>query len=49
MSKAEEVLSFKPRDTIIDIVNSLADNIDRFRDFDNPKYYNIQTFKEIHH
>lgn len=47
-SKASEVLSFKPRHTIINIVKSLADNIDKFRDFGNPKYYNIQTFKKIH-
>jgi nucleoside-diphosphate-sugar epimerase len=49
ISKANEVLSFKPRHTIIDIVKSLADNVDKFNDFNNPQYYNIQTFKEIHH
>jgi len=48
ISKASEVLSFKPRFTITDIVKSLADNIDKFKDFDNPLYYNIQTFKEVH-
>ena len=49
ISKANEVLSFKPRHSIIDVVKSLADNLDKFRDFDNPQYYNIQTFKKIHH
>lgn len=48
LSKANEVLSFKPRDTIIEIVKSLADNIDKFGDFDNPLYYNIKTFKEVY-
>lgn len=48
VSKANEVLSFKPRDSIIDVVKSLADNLDNFRDFENPQYYNIQTFKKIH-
>ncbi len=48
ISKANEILSFKPRNTIIDIVKSLADNLDKFKDFDNPRYYNIQIFKKIH-
>ena len=48
ISKANEVLSFKPRHTIIDIVKNLAENVDKFKDFDNPKYYNIKIFKEIH-
>ena len=49
ISKANEVLSFKPRYTIADIVKNLAENVDKFKDFDNPQYYNIQTFKKIHH
>ncbi|MFC1798563.1 NAD-dependent epimerase/dehydratase family protein [Thermodesulfobacteriota bacterium] len=48
IKKANEILSFKPRFTVIDIVKNLSQNIDNFKDFDNPKYYNIQTFKEIH-
>jgi len=48
IKKANEILSFKPRFTVIDIVKNLSQNIDNFRDFDNPKYYNIQTFKKIH-
>ena len=48
ISKAEEVLSFKPRQTIVDVIESLAKNLDQFNDFDNPRYYNIQTFKKIH-
>ena len=49
ISKANEVLSFKPRYTISDIVKNLAENVDKFKDFDNPQYYNIQMFKKIHH
>lgn len=44
--KASKELSFHPRCTIQDIVKDLADNVDKFSDFDNPAYYNIQTFKE---
>jgi nucleoside-diphosphate-sugar epimerase len=44
--KASKELSFHPRCTIQDIVKDLADNMNEFLDFDNPVYYNIQTFKE---
>ena len=47
--KAREVISFKPRYSIQDTVKSLADNLDKFKDFDNLKYYNIKTFKAMNH
>ncbi|EKD26146.1 MAG: hypothetical protein ACD_79C01336G0001 [uncultured bacterium] len=46
-SKAENVLSFKPRHDIISIVNDLIDNRDKFSDWDNPNYYNIEVFKKL--
>lgn len=45
--KARNVLSFNPRFTVKDIVNDLADNLDKFKDMNNPKYYNIQIFKKL--
>jgi len=45
--KARNVLAFHPRYDVKHIVKELADNIDRFRDFDNSQYYNIETFKNI--
>lgn len=47
IDKAKEVLSFKPRFNVIDIVKDLADNLDRFKDLKNPKYYNIQMFRKV--
>ena len=45
--KAQNVLSFKPRFGVKDIVKELADNIENFNDFDNERYYNIRTFKKV--
>lgn len=45
--KARNVLSFKPRHDIDSIVRELIANLDRFKDFDNPLYYNIQVFKSL--
>lgn len=47
VEKAQNVLSFKPTHDVQSIVTQLVDNHDRFKDFDNPKYYNIRAFKEI--
>lgn len=47
IEKARKVLSFKPRFDIDAIVKDLIANYDRFRDLDNPNYYNIQVFKSI--
>jgi nucleoside-diphosphate-sugar epimerase len=45
--KAITTLSFKPKHDIAAIVSNLIANVDKFKDFDNPKYYNIQVFKKI--
>jgi len=45
--KARNVLSFKARHDIKDIVKSLADNKDKFKDMENPAYYNIRIFKML--
>ncbi len=47
IERAQRTLSFKPRSTIIDIVKDLADHRTAFADFDNPRYYNIATFKSL--
>jgi nucleoside-diphosphate-sugar epimerase len=43
--KAKNVLSFHPRDTVKSIVNNLIANMDKFQDWENPMYYNIETLK----
>ena len=45
--KAKNVLSFHPGSDVKSIVNDLIDNLDKFRDFDNPAYFNIQAFKSL--
>lgn len=45
--KARNTLSFNPRFTVKDIIRNLADNLDRFKDMDNPKYYNIKVFRML--
>jgi nucleoside-diphosphate-sugar epimerase len=45
--KAANVLSFHPTGSICSIVDDLIENRDRFRDWDNPSYSNIQTFKML--
>lgn len=45
IEKAKNILSFKPNHDIDSIVQDLAENMDKFRDFDRPIYYNIQMFK----
>jgi nucleoside-diphosphate-sugar epimerase len=47
VEKARNVLSFKARHDIKDIVKSLVDNMDKFKDIDNPAYYNIRIFKML--
>jgi nucleoside-diphosphate-sugar epimerase len=44
IEKAKTVLSFKPRHDIESIVRELAVHHDKFRDYDNPLYYNIRVF-----
>lgn len=45
--KAQKVLSFKPMHDVDSIVKELIDNRKKFKDFDNPNYYNIQVFKKL--
>ena len=45
--KASNVLSFHPTGDVKSIVGSLIDNMDKFKDWDNPLYSNIQSFKKL--
>ena len=47
LEKARNVLSFNPRYNVRDIIKSLIDNWDQFKDMDNPNYYNIRVFKSL--
>jgi nucleoside-diphosphate-sugar epimerase len=47
VEKAVNVLSFKPRHTVSSIVDDLIRNMDKFKDFDNPSYYNIRVFESL--
>ncbi len=47
IEKAANVLSFHPAGSVKSIVGNLIDNMDKFQDWDNPSYSNIQTFREI--
>jgi len=45
--KASNILSFHAAGDVQSIVGSLADNMDKFQDWDNPNYSNIQLFKKL--
>lgn len=45
--KARNMLSFIGRYNITDIVKSLVDNLENFKDMENDKYYNIKVFRNI--
>ncbi len=47
IDKAMRVLSFKPKHDVESIVRGLLANLESFSDFDNPLYYNIETFKTL--
>lgn len=47
IEKAKKVLSFHPMHSVETIIQDLVENREKFSDFDNPKYYNIQVFKGI--
>ncbi len=47
VEKAKKVLSFHPKHDIESIVQDLVENREKFKDFDNPNYYNIQVFKRL--
>ena len=44
--KAINVLSFEPSQDINSIVKNLELNLEKYRDFNNSDYYNIQVFKK---
>lgn len=46
-TKAMEILSFKPKNTIESIIDNLLKNYDKFKNFDNLEYYNIKIFKNL--
>lgn len=45
--KAVNTLSFKPKHDISSILYSLIENKEKFQDFGNPLYYNIEQFKKL--
>jgi nucleoside-diphosphate-sugar epimerase len=45
--RAKNTLGFNPKHSIGTIVDELEANLDKFKDFDNPLYYNIQVFKTL--
>ena len=47
LEKARNVLSFKARYNVKDIVRDLVDNLDKFNDFQDPGYYNIEVLKML--
>ncbi|MGC1904126.1 MAG: SDR family oxidoreductase [Candidatus Acidiferrum sp.] len=46
-AKASNVLSFHPTADVKSIVYSLVDNMDKFTDWDNPLYSNIESLKKL--
>jgi nucleoside-diphosphate-sugar epimerase len=47
IERAETILSFHPHQSVKSIVRNLIGNMDKCCDWDNPRYYNIQVFKEL--
>lgn len=47
IAKASNVLSFHPTENVESIVGALVGNMDKFQDWDNPLYSNIQAFKKL--
>jgi nucleoside-diphosphate-sugar epimerase len=47
IEKAQNILSFKPRYDINEIVQDLIENHEKFKDLKNPCYYNIEMFKSL--
>jgi nucleoside-diphosphate-sugar epimerase len=45
--KARNVLSFHAKDDVTSITQNLIENMERCRDWDNPLYSNIATFKQL--
>jgi len=47
IEKARNTLSFHPRSDIKAIVSELTETMCTFKDWENPQYYNIRTFKAL--
>jgi len=47
IEKAKNVLSFHPSGDVKTIVGGLVDNMEKFEDWDNPAYSNIQSLKKL--
>lgn len=47
IDKARKVLSFHPKHDVESIIEDLVAQKDKFSDFDNPNFYNIQVFKKM--
>lgn len=47
IDKAKKVLSFHPKHDVEAIIEDLVNNMEKFKDFTNPNYYNIQVFKNL--
>lgn len=47
IQRAENTLSFHPTHNVKCIVKNLIEHMDKFDDWDNPQYYNIETLKLI--
>ncbi len=47
IEKANKVLSFHPKHGVESIIEDLVRNHEKFEDFANPNYYNIQVFKAL--
>jgi nucleoside-diphosphate-sugar epimerase len=46
IERAKTILSFHPHHSVKSIVRHLITNMDKCSDWDNPRYYNINVFKE---
>jgi nucleoside-diphosphate-sugar epimerase len=47
INRIMDVLSFKPINNIDSIVKELAENFERFKDFQNDNYFNIKVFSKL--
>ncbi len=47
VKRANDTLGFKPVNDIETIVDELYENMGKFKDFENPNYYNIRVFKTL--
>lgn len=47
IERAKTILSFHPHQSVKSIVRNLIANMDKCSDWNNPRYYNINVFKEL--